>query len=274
MHRATFPRTQRRTRCSRRLRPCRTLKNWLPRDRPSRRRTRSYTAGRNRSGCGQRRFVDGSRAGLRHDHSRRRRNRSRRPRGRRTLTLHLRDIRRRRSTTGRDRRSRSRNSRRNGDSRRCRTGGGRHRRDCGRWRHRTFGWNNHHRRRAVGGGYRSRCHHSGRGRRRRFCCEFGRRCLGRRRCGRNGRLRFCRWRWRRNRGLRYGARRGLLGCSLLLRNGAQHISRPRDIRQVDLGLDAVFFASGTRSFRRTRRCVGTAAEMFPHQFRFVLFKRT
>ena len=267
MHRATFPRTQRRTRCSRRLRPCRTLKNWLPRDRPSRRRTRSYTAGRNRSGCGQRRFVDGSRAGLRHDHSRRRRNRSRRPRGRRTLTLHLRDIRRRRSTTGRDRRSRSRNSRRNGDSRRCRTGGGRHRRDCGRW-------NNHHRRRAVGGGYRSRCHHSGRGRRRRFCCEFGRRCLGRRRCGRNGRLRFCRWRWRRNRGLRYGARRGLLGCSLLLRNGAQHISRPRDIRQVDLGLDAVFFASGTRSFRRTRRCVGTAAEMFPHQFRFVLFKRT
>jgi hypothetical protein len=153
MHRSTFTRTQRRTRRSRRLWPSRTLKNWLPRDWPSRRRTRN-TAGRNRSRCGHRRLVDRARASLRHDHSRRRRNRSRRPRGRRTLTLHLRDIGRRHSTASRGRRSWSHNSRRNGDRRRCcTTGGCRHRRDCGRRRHRTLGWNNDHRRRAVGGGH-------------------------------------------------------------------------------------------------------------------------
>lgn len=60
---------------------------------------------------------------------------------------------------------------------------------------------------------------------------------------------------------------------LLLRDRAQHISRPRNMREVDLGLDLVFTASGTCGFRRARR-LGSAAKMFPHQFRFVIFQRT
>jgi hypothetical protein len=66
----------------------------------------------------------------------------------------------------------------------------------------------------------------------------------------------------------------MLDGFLLLRDGAQYISRPRNMREVDLGLDLFFAASGTRGFRRTRRRVGSAAEMFPHQFRFVIFQRT
>jgi hypothetical protein len=46
------------------------------------------------------------------------------------------------------------------------------------------------------------------------------------------------------------------------------------MREVDLGLDLFFAASGTRGFRRTRRRVGSAAEMFAHQVRFVIFQRT
>jgi hypothetical protein len=66
----------------------------------------------------------------------------------------------------------------------------------------------------------------------------------------------------------------MLGNFLLLRDGAQHIAWPRNMREVDLGLDLVFAASGTRGLRRTRRRVGSAAEMLPHQFRFVIFQRT
>jgi hypothetical protein len=66
----------------------------------------------------------------------------------------------------------------------------------------------------------------------------------------------------------------MLGYSLLLRDGAQHISRPRNIRQVDLSLDSFVAVGGTRSLRRTRRSLGAAAEMLPHQFRFVIFQRT
>jgi hypothetical protein len=43
------------------------------------------------------------------------------------------------------------------------------------------------------------------------------------------------------------------------------------MREVDLGLDLFFAMSGTRSPRRTRRCVEAAAEMSPHQFGFVIF---
>jgi hypothetical protein len=43
------------------------------------------------------------------------------------------------------------------------------------------------------------------------------------------------------------------------------------MREVDLGLDLFFAVSGTRSPRRTRRCVEAAAEMSPHQFGFVIF---
>jgi hypothetical protein len=60
----------------------------------------------------------------------------------------------------------------------------------------------------------------------------------------------------------------------VLRDGAQHVARPRNIRQVNLGLDLFFAASATRSLRRTWRRLGAAAQMFPHQFRFVLFQRT
>jgi hypothetical protein len=57
--------------------------------------------------------------------------------------------------------------------------------------------------------------------------------------------------------------------SLLLSNGAQHVTRPRDMREVDLGLDFFFAVNGARRRpRRTGRYLGAAAEMFPHQFRF------
>ncbi len=44
--------------------------------------------------------------------------------------------------------------------------------------------------------------------------------------------------------------------------------------EIDLSLDLVFAASGTRGLCRTRRRIGAAAEMFPHQVRFVIFQRT
>jgi hypothetical protein len=45
--------------------------------------------------------------------------------------------------------------------------------------------------------------------------------------------------------------------------------------EVDLGLDLFFAVSGARGrFRRTRRRIETAAEMLPHQVRFVIFQRT
>ena len=71
------------------------------------------------------------------------------------------------------------------------------------------------------------------------------------------------------------ARRGMLGGSLLLRDGAQHISGSRNMREVDLGLDLVFGASCTRSpLAELGAVLGTAAKMFPHQFGFVIFQRT
>jgi hypothetical protein len=63
----------------------------------------------------------------------------------------------------------------------------------------------------------------------------------------------------------------MLDCFLLLRDEAQDVPRPRNMREVDLGLDAFVAVSGARSLRRTRRRIGAAAEMLPHQFRFVLF---
>jgi hypothetical protein len=65
----------------------------------------------------------------------------------------------------------------------------------------------------------------------------------------------------------------MLGGFFLLRDRTQHVSRPRDMREVDLGLDAVV-VRGTRRSRRTRSRVGTAQEMLPHQFRFEIFQRT
>ena len=214
MHRSPFTRTKRWTRRSRSLRPCGTLKNWLPRHRSSRCRTRNCTR-RRRSRSGKRRLVYRARTGLRHDHSGRWRNRSRRPRRR---GAHLHDIARRlrrwRSASGV--RCRSRNSRRNSDARRCRTrSAGRCRR--GGWCDGNLGRNHDHCRRPISGSYRSRSHHSGRSRCRRLNRWLGRHCL-----------RF--YRRLLNRRLDYRTRRGMLDCSLLLRDGAQHISRPRNIR--------------------------------------------
>jgi len=66
----------------------------------------------------------------------------------------------------------------------------------------------------------------------------------------------------------------MLNGSLLLRDGAQHVARSRNVGEVDLGLDAFVAVNGTRSLRRTRRRFGAASEMFPHQLRFVIFQRT
>jgi hypothetical protein len=66
----------------------------------------------------------------------------------------------------------------------------------------------------------------------------------------------------------------MLGCFLELRDGAQHVSGSRNMREVDLGLDLFFAVSRTgRRSRRTRRRLGAAAEMPSHQVRFVIFQR-
>src|ERR1035438_5869347 len=67
----------------------------------------------------------------------------------------------------------------------------------------------------------------------------------------------------------------MFGCSLLLRDGPQHVSGARNMREVDLGLDFFFAMSGTRRRPcRTRGRIGTAAEMLAHQIRFVVFQGT
>ena len=118
--------------------------------------------------------------------------------------------------------------------------------------------------------HRSRCHQF----RRRNCRNFAPwllwRCL--RRSYRSFRLRF--FRRCRNRRFRCRTRRGMFGGFLQLRDGTQHISWPRDSREVDLGLDAFVAGRGARSLRRTRHSVGASSKMFPHQVRFVIFQRT
>jgi hypothetical protein len=70
-------------------------------------------------------------------------------------------------------------------------------------------------------------------------------------------------------------RRRTLAGFLELCDGAQHVAGPRNMRKVNLGLDRFFAGSGAqRRLRRTRRRVGAATEMPPHQFRFVIFQRT
>jgi hypothetical protein len=223
-----------------------------------------------RSRRGQRRFVNRAWTGLRHDHPRRRRHRSGRPRRSRALNLHLRNItvcrrlRRCRSTGSLRCRSHRRHSWRNRDRRRYGTRGRGRRRRGGRG-HRSFGRYHDHRRWTVRRRYRSRRNHSRRRRRRRFARGLGRNSLRGSLC-----FGFHRRYWGRSRRLDYRTRRGLFNHSLLLGDGAQHVAGPRDMRKVDLGLDLFFTASRARSRpRRTGRFVGAAAEMFPHQFRFV-----
>jgi len=107
-----------------------------------------------------------------------------------------------------------------------------------------------------------------------FARGLGRHRLRRLRSGRSFCPRLYRWR-RRNWRLDCRTRHRMLGGFLLLCDRAQHIARSRNMREVDLGLDLFFAGSGARRWpRRTRRCIGTAAEMFPHQVRFVIFQRT
>jgi hypothetical protein len=59
--------------------------------------------------------------------------------------------------------------------------------------------------------------------------------------------------------------------SLLLGDGAQHVARPRNMREVDLGLDLFFAVNGSqRRLRRTGRRIEAPAEMPPYQFCFVI----
>jgi hypothetical protein len=66
-------------------------------------------------------------------------------------------------------------------------------------------------------------------------------------------------------------RRRTLYRSFLLGDGTQHVSRPRNMREVDLGLDLFFAVRGARRRPgRTGGRIGAPAEMPPHQFRFVI----
>jgi hypothetical protein len=58
----------------------------------------------------------------------------------------------------------------------------------------------------------------------------------------------------------------------LLRDRLQHISRPGNVRQVDLGLDFFVAAKWTRGLGRRSLRFGRAAEMDPHFFRFMLLE--
>jgi len=264
MHRPPFPRTQRRTCRSRRLRPCRTLKYRLSRHRSSRRRPRRRPRG-SFSRRRQRRFVNWTRPGLWHDHARRWRSGSGRLCRRRTLGLQLSDsIRRRRcrrwSSCGCCWRSRSRGPGRNRDCRRRGSDSG-----CRRSRRRRargkFGRNHDHRRRTIGCRDRSRRHHS----RRRWRLRRLAHWLNRDSLRWNLGFGFCGRRFER------GTRGGMLNHSLLLGNRAQHVAGARDMREVDFGLDFFFAVGGARGrLGRTGRHIGAAAEMPSHQFRFVV----
>ncbi len=253
MHRTPFARAQRRTGSWRR-RPRRALKDRLSRNWPS--RYWSWRGSRRRS----RRFVHRPRASLRHDHAglrRCRRSRSRRWSGS-ALYWRLRH----RRQAGRS--SRRRHARRNGhcwrhgnrwrhrarrgqarsrrERRRSRAGRS-HMRHSARWRRcRHLGRNNDHGRRPLSGNG-SRRNEPG--------CR--RLCFGPRRrngggggfsfglnCGRGDRRPRYRRNWRFDRWTSYRVLRRFF----LLRDGAKHIARPRNVRQVDLGLDFFFGVEG------------------------------
>src|ERR1019366_3905516 len=68
----------------------------------------------------------------------------------------------------------------------------------------------------------------------------------------------------------------MFGCFLLLRDGAQHVARPRNMREIDLGFDFVFGVSGGGARRpcRTRAGLGAGAKMLADEFSFVFLQRT
>jgi hypothetical protein len=59
-----------------------------------------------------------------------------------------------------------------------------------------------------------------------------------------------------------------------LRDGFQHISRPGDVRQINLGLDFFFATQRPRGLCSRRRRFGRAAQVDPYLFRFVILERT
>jgi hypothetical protein len=59
-----------------------------------------------------------------------------------------------------------------------------------------------------------------------------------------------------------------------LRDRFQHISRPGDVRQIDLGLDFLFAAQRARGPGGRRLRFGRAADVGPYFFRFMLLERT
>ena len=130
----------------------------------------------------------------------------------------------------------------------------RNRRSGPGWRNRNFRWNSNRRRRACGWRHRSLRRNHNHARRTIRCRNRGWRDHSRCWCGRFGyglrwhcprqygsgrslrfRLRYGRCR----RWLSHGPRDRLLGRFFLLLNFAQHVSRTRNIREIDLGLDAL-----------------------------------
>jgi len=260
MHRTALTRSQRRTRRTDSSRPlrARALENRLSGHRTTGRRTHRpcwrsclcYRSSRTR----WRRFVHRTWPGLRNNHSRRRRLRRCRSRWRRRT---------------RNRRCRRRRGcGRGGNRRRCWR---RRHYHCDRWRRRWTRCGGRGRRRNHNSGLfnkRGRNHRPGRRRwcdRRRHWSRWSR-CRRCRLCRRrhNHGLSCDRWRSRTNRRRR--------GCLLFLRNRLQHISRPRDVRQIDLGLDFFFAAQRARGPRRRRLPFGRAADVGPDFFRFVLLQ--
>jgi hypothetical protein len=59
-----------------------------------------------------------------------------------------------------------------------------------------------------------------------------------------------------------------------LRYGFKYVSRPGDMRQIDLGLDFIFATARSRCGLGGRRLSFGCVEMHPHLLRFMLFQRT
>jgi hypothetical protein len=255
MHGTTLARTQGTRRASPGNLRTRTLKNRLARDGPARRGTHGacgspgLRGGRDRTR--RRSFVYRTRSRLRNNHARRRRLRR---------TCHCRRRRRTRRGCRRLRRSWS------GDCRcwRRRWGRRRSRRARGRWNSLRRGG----RRGSSGLLDGGRRHLRTRGRRRR--CDRG--CRRRRRRWR----RLYRRRHYRGLGRNWRRCRPNRGCSrfLLLRDRLQHISRPGNMRQIDLGLDLFFAARRARGAGGRRLRLRRATDVGPYLFRFVLLERT
>jgi hypothetical protein len=92
------------------------------------------------------------------------------------------------------------------------------------------------------------------------CCRF-----------RRGRGRY--WGFRRNRRWGRTRRRRSRGCFLLLCNRPQHVSRPRDVRQIDLGPDFFFAAQWARGARGRRLRFSRAAKVDSYLVRLMLLDR-